>query len=93
MLAIVIPWCKLIARAKDARANLAAVLRQTAQQVWGGRSTELVRIQTAVDDANTGYRARAAIPVLMVVFTVPIAALGLVGAVTHDKSAARIRAG
>lgn len=80
----------VMVRARDDRVSLAPVLRDTAARIWGLRSTgELVRVLDAIHDANSGYRARATVIALIAMCSLPIAALGLLGAVAHECSERR----
>jgi putative ABC transport system permease protein len=75
---------RLLVRARDGRLDMGPVIRAAVQRVWGQKTgAEVVRVSRLVSAASSGYRGRAIVLSLMAIFSLPIGALGLAGAVVH----------
>jgi len=80
----------LLMRVGDGESPPRAAIREAMQRLWGQDSlAEIHAVERWVANATADYQVRVVVLVLMVVFSIPVTALGLVGAVTHVRDERR----
>jgi hypothetical protein len=80
----------LLMRVRDGESPPRAAIREAMQRSWGQDSfAEIHSVERWVANATADYQVRVVVLVLMVVFSIPVTALGLVGAVTHVREERR----
>lgn len=74
----------LAIRARADVPNVPSTVRETIARIWGsGRTGEGYNVTAWVASANAEYRARSVMLLLMALFSLPVAAVGLAGTVAH----------